>query len=137
MLVNPNVYMCVQGRERAKKLVIMCLITKWMNSNSFSERHTRTESLILKIRNIVGIYASKFFSRTLFTNDNVYERQNAKVCPVFQRIYFENWPSLSLFNIGNMIRLHYGTHIAYSHIFSSCFQRIFIVFFLSISCKQT
>ena len=36
-----NAYMCIQGRERAKKLVTRCLVTKWMNSSSFSERYTR------------------------------------------------------------------------------------------------
>ena len=36
-----NVYMCAQSRERAKKLVIRYLLTKWMYSNSFSEKHTR------------------------------------------------------------------------------------------------
>ena len=36
-----NAYMCKQGRERAKKLAAMGLLTKWMNSISSSERHTR------------------------------------------------------------------------------------------------
>ena len=40
-----NAYMCIQGRERAKKLATMCLLTKWMNSISSSERHTRIANI--------------------------------------------------------------------------------------------
>ena len=82
--------------------------------------------LILKIFNIVGIYTSKFFPsnyRTLITNYNVHERKTL-VCPVFQRIYYEDWSLLSFFKMTNMIRLHHGTFIAYSHIFS-CYSKIF------------
>ena len=117
--------MCVQGRERAKKLVIGCFLTKWMNSITVSLKDI-LESLILKIHNIFGIYASKFFvvnkehcsPITMFMKG-----KNAKVSPVFQRIYVETWPSLSLFNMSNMIRLHYGAYNAYSHVFSSCFSK--------------
>ena len=40
-----NAYMCIQGRERAKKLAAICLLTKWMNSISSSERHTRIANI--------------------------------------------------------------------------------------------
>ena len=133
-----NVYMCVQLRERAKKLVIRYLLTKWMNSNSFSERHTRIVNF--EDTRYYCHLCSKFFVEnvehcstiTLFKNG-----KRVEVCPVFQRIYVENWPSLSFFNMGNMIHLHYGADIAYSHVFSSCFSKNFLVFSLLVSCKQT
>ena len=69
-----NAYMCVQGRERAKNWSqCVCLQNGWTPTVSLKDI---PESLILKIHNIVGIYASKFFvvNRTFFTNYNIYER---------------------------------------------------------------
>ena len=54
-----NAYMCVQGRERAKNWS-QCVFLQngWTPTVSLKDI---PESLILKIHNIVGIYASKFF----------------------------------------------------------------------------
>ena len=54
-----NAYMCVQGRERAKNWS-QCVFLRngWTPTVSLKDI---PESLILKIHNIVGIYASKFF----------------------------------------------------------------------------
>ena len=54
-----NAYMCVQGRERAKNWS-QCVFLQngWNPTVSLKDI---PESLILKIHNIVGIYASKFF----------------------------------------------------------------------------
>ena len=56
---TPNAYMCVYGRERAKNWS-QCVFLQngWTPIVSLKDI---IESLILKIHNIVGIYASKIF----------------------------------------------------------------------------
>ena len=134
-----NAYMWVQGREKAKKLVIGCFPTKWMNSITVSLKGI-PESLILKIHNIVGIYASKFFV-----------------------VNIENCSPITMFMKGKALRfllcfrgfmwklgLHYlfliwaiwfvciMVHTMHIPMFSLlAFQRIFIVFCLLVNCKQT
>ena len=134
-----NAYMCVQGRERAKKLVIGCFLTKWMNSITVSLKDI-LESLILKIHNIFGIYASKFFV------------VNIEHCsPIAMFMKGKALRFLLCFS-GFMLKLglHYlfliwtiwfvciMVHTMHIPMFSLlAFQRIFIVFCLLVSCKQT
>ena len=56
---TPNAYMCVQGREKAK-IWSQCVFFQNGWTPTVSLKHI-PELLILKIHNIVGIYASKFF----------------------------------------------------------------------------
>ena len=85
------------------------------------------EQLILKIHNIIGIYASFFAENiehcspiTLFRNG-----KTLRFVLCFSGFMLKIGLHYLFFNMGNMIRLHYGAYIAYSHVFSSCFSKNF------------
>ena len=125
---TPNAYMCVQGRERAKNWS-QCVFFQNGWTPTVSLKHI-PELLILKIHNIVGIYASKFFVVNIEHFSPITIFMNGKTLRLScVSVYVENWLSLSYFNMGNLIHLYYGAYIAYSHIFSSCFSKNFYSFF--------
>ena len=123
-----NAYMCVQGRKRAKNWS-QCVFLQngWTPTVSLKNI---PDSLILKIHNIVGICASKFFVVNIEHFSPITIFMNGKTLRLScVSVYVENWLSLSYFNMGNLIHLYYGAYIAYSHIFSSCFSKNFYSFF--------
>ena len=87
--------------------------------------------LILKIFNIIGIYARKFFPVNIEHCSPITMFMNGKTLRFvlcFSGFILKIDLYYPFFKMGNMIRLHYGTFIAYFHIFSF-FSKIFYSIF--------